>query len=112
MTYLLVANTVFEGLFALLMIVSPATVLKGCTGLAAAMAGSFGFAELAIAALSLGMVVRPEAASSAGLLALAVFHIGLTISLARGAAKRFNPVPPVALHAMFSVAFVIALAAR
>ena len=109
MTYLLIANSVFEALFGILMIAAPGKVLKGCDGLAASIAGSLGAAELAIAALSAVLVVRVETGALSGLIALTVFHVGLTASLVRGLARKHNPAPPVIVHAVFAILFMFTL---
>jgi hypothetical protein len=109
MTYLLIANAVFEALFGVLMIAAPGKVLKDCDGLAASIAGSLGAAEIAIAALSAVIVVRAEPAAISGLVALTVFHVGLAASLVRGLAGKHNPPPPVIAHLVFAILFAVTL---
>ena len=106
MIYLLWANTVVEGIFALVFLFSPATILKSSDALPVSLARAFGFATLAMASLSLSMALKPASAFADGLIALAVFHGGLTIAQSMSYRSKLAPLPPVIVHGVFFVLFV------
>ena len=109
LTYLLWANTVFEAIFAALMLVAPKKIFNNADNeLAYSIAFALGFTFLSISVLSLTMVLK-SSVTAAGLIALTVFHVGLTIAQARSFAKKLGPFPPVVVHALFAGLFAFAL---
>lgn len=105
---LLAANTVFEGAIALIMLFASQVFFPDSSELTAAVARSFGFAAIAIATLSLIMLLTKNIHSRHGLITLAVFHIGLTISQGINFTKNLAPLPVVFIHLIFAGLFIYA----
>lgn len=105
---LLIANTVFEGAIGMIMLFASQVFFKGGNELTVAVARSFGFAALAIATLSLTMLLTKNDNSRHGLITLAVFHIGLTISQAINFQQNIAPLPVVLIHLIFAILFISA----
>ncbi len=105
MTYLLLANTVFEAIFGLLLIASPKTVLKGCEGLATAIARSFGVAEIAISVLSLMMVLRPDSSPFKRPRRAARVPLRPRRIADRGLSRQVQSVPAIIVHMIFFILF-------
>ncbi|MEZ4772997.1 MAG: hypothetical protein R3D00_07435 [Bacteroidia bacterium] len=114
MKILLLANTVFELLVGILMLAVPTVFFPDLahTGdqlaLSQALVRGFAFAALAMAGLSGFMVIRPltPEVKFSGLGALAIFHLGLSITQLLNVINGLVPVPVLIIHAIFAVFFL------
>lgn len=114
MKILLLANTVFELLVGILMLAVPSVFFPDLAhsahqfDLSQALVRGFAFSALAIATLSGLMVFRPLTAEVkfSGLGALAIFHLGLTITQLLNVINGLVPVPVLIIHAIFAVFFL------
>lgn len=114
MKILLLANTVFELLIGVIMLLAPSVFFPDIanTGdnveLSYALARGFAFAAIAMGGLSGLMVFRPltPEVRFAGLGALAIFHLGLSVSQFLNVIAGLVPLPILIVHVIFALLFL------
>jgi len=106
---LLLATTVFEVAIAAIMLFAAQVFFTNGNELTFSVARTFGFAALAIATLSLTMLLTKNANIRYGLITLAVFHLGLTISQAINFTLKISPLPVVFIHLVFAGLFIYSI---
>ncbi|MDX2250455.1 MAG: hypothetical protein SF052_26980 [Bacteroidia bacterium] len=113
MKILLLLNTLFELAIGVLMLVMPTLFFPDLVravdqmALSYALVRGFAFAALAIAGLSGLMVLRPltPEVRFSGLGALALFHLGLTITQLMNVIEGLVPIPVLIIHGVFALVF-------
>ncbi|MFK7921426.1 MAG: hypothetical protein AB8H47_05690 [Bacteroidia bacterium] len=113
MKILLAINTIFELVVGLIILFLPHLLLGESTGsidsgeLTLSVGRSYGFAAIAIAALSALMMSRKLTSELkfVGFGALAIFHLGLTIAQTINVLEGLSPIPLVVSHAVLFLVF-------
>ncbi len=111
MKYLLVANTLFEGAVGILAIAAPLLLWAAADGLGVSIGRAFGCALLAAALLS-ALALRSLNNRDAILITLATLafmHVALALAELSAFLGGFAPLPIAVVHALFGLAFLLAL---
>ena len=112
---LLIINTLFLGAMGLVMSIQPTFFFTNAEGIAQegvvadSLGRGFGFAALAMAVMSLLMSTRKltDEVRFVGFGGLMAFHLGLTISQILNVIEGLTTILMVAIHAGFSLVFLI-----
>ncbi len=110
MTVLLAANTLFLALVGVLMFSRPRMFFGDAGDLALALTRGLAGGDLGMAALSAYLLARGPLRDPPAFFALAVFQLCLCAALLVGRKTPFFKAPVLVTHALFGVAFVLALA--
>ncbi len=111
MKYLLVANTLFECAVGILAISAPLLLWAAADGLGVSIGRAFGCALLAAALLSALALrsLKNRDAIVLALMTLSFMHVALAVAELSAFLGGFAPLPVAVVHALFGLAFLVAL---